>query len=62
MMFCRNVYIGIMPLCLVKLLLEHKADPVLTRSDGKTAALIAREKGHLKTAALIDRYTQKFQP
>jgi ankyrin repeat protein len=38
---------------MVELLLKHHADPKLTNDDGKTAAMVAREKGHEQIAALL---------
>jgi ankyrin repeat protein len=38
---------------MVELLLKHRADPKLTNDDGKTAAMVAREKGHEQIAALL---------
>lgn len=38
---------------MVELLLQHHADPKLTNDDGKTAAMVAREKGHEQIAALL---------
>jgi Ankyrin repeats (many copies) len=43
-------------LALTKLLLEHGADPHLTRSDGALAADIATQNGHPRVAALIETY------
>ena len=40
---------------MVELLLLHKADPRLANDEGKTAAAVAREKGHQPIAALLDR-------
>ncbi len=37
------------------LLLKHHADPKLVNDDGKTPALIAREKGHEELAALLEK-------
>jgi uncharacterized protein len=38
---------------MVELLLEHHADPKLANNEGKTAAMVAREKGHEEIAALL---------
>ena len=38
---------------MVELLLKYHADPKLTNDDGKTAAMVAREKGHEQIAALL---------
>lgn len=43
----------------VKLLLEHGADPQLARGDGKTAYELARRNKHLKTARLIEGYMSR---
>ena len=40
---------------MVELLLKHRADPKLTNDDGKTPAMIAREKGHEKIATLLEK-------
>jgi len=40
---------------MVDLLLKYHADPKLANDDGKTAALVAREKGHEEIAALLDK-------
>ena len=40
---------------MVELLLEHRADPKLTNDDGKTPAVVAREKGHEEIAALLEK-------
>ncbi len=40
---------------MVELLLKHKADPRLANDEGKSPAAVAREKGHLDIAALLDR-------
>jgi hypothetical protein len=34
-------------------LLKHHADPKLANNEGKTAAMVAREKGHEEIAALL---------
>ena len=39
---------------MVELLLKHRADPKLVNDEGKTSAMVAREKGHAETAALLD--------
>src|SRR6202171_6660250 len=39
---------------MVELLLKHRADPKLANDQGKTSAMVAREKGHEETAALLD--------
>jgi len=38
---------------MVELLLKHHADAKLTNDDGKTAAMVASEKGHEQIAALL---------
>ncbi|MFZ0480444.1 MAG: ankyrin repeat domain-containing protein [Terriglobales bacterium] len=38
---------------MVELLLKHRADPKLANDEGKTPAMIAREKGHQEIAALL---------
>jgi ankyrin repeat protein len=38
---------------MVELLLEHGADPKLVNDQGKTSALVAREKGHAEIATLL---------
>jgi ankyrin repeat protein len=40
---------------MVELLLKHGADPKLANDDGKTPAMIAREKGHEEIAALLKK-------
>lgn len=40
---------------MVELLLRHKADSKLANDEGKTAAAVAREKGHPEIAALLER-------
>jgi len=40
---------------MVDLLLKYHADPKLANDEGKTAALVAREKGHEEIAALLDK-------
>jgi ankyrin repeat protein len=39
---------------MVELLLKHRADPKLVNDQGKTSAMVAREKGHAEIAALLD--------
>jgi ankyrin repeat protein len=46
-------------LTIVKLLLEHGADPLLARKDGALPADIARQNGHPDVAKVIDEYIQK---
>jgi ankyrin repeat protein len=38
---------------MVELLLKHHADPKLANDQGKTPAMVAREKGHEELAALL---------
>ena len=40
---------------MVELLLKHGADPNLANDEGKTSAMVAREKGHVEIAALLER-------
>jgi uncharacterized protein len=40
---------------MVELLLKHGADPKLANNDGKTPAMVAREKGHEELAALLEK-------
>jgi ankyrin repeat protein len=40
---------------MVDLLLKHHADPKLANDDGKTPAMVAREKGHEELAALLEK-------
>ena len=40
---------------MVELLLKHGADPKLANDDGKTPAMVAREKGHEEIAALLQQ-------
>ncbi len=40
---------------MVELLLKHRADPKLANDDGKTPAVVAREKGHEEIAALLEK-------
>lgn len=40
---------------MVELLLKHGADSKLANDDGKTPAMVAREKGHEEIAALLDQ-------
>jgi ankyrin repeat protein len=39
---------------MVDLLLQHGADPGLANDDGKTAAMVAQDKGHTEIAALLE--------
>ena len=39
---------------MVELLLKHRADPKLANDQGKTSAMVAREKGHEEIAALLE--------
>jgi ankyrin repeat protein len=39
---------------MVELLLKHGADPKLASDQGKTSAMVAREKGHAEIATLLD--------
>ena len=39
---------------MVELLLKHHADPKLANDEGKTSAMVAREKGHEELATLLD--------
>ncbi len=39
---------------MVELLLKHHADPKLANDQGKTSAMVAREKGHEEIATLLD--------
>jgi len=39
---------------MVELLLKHRADPKLVNDEGKTSAMVAREKGHGEIAALLE--------
>ena len=39
---------------MVELLLKHGADPKLANDQGKTSAMVAREKGHAEIAALLE--------
>jgi len=39
---------------MVELLLKYRADPKLVNDQGKTSAMVAREKGHAEIAALLD--------
>ena len=38
---------------MVELLLKHHADPKLANDEGKTSAMVAREKGHAEIATLL---------
>jgi uncharacterized protein len=40
---------------MVELLLKHGADPKLANDEGKTAAMVAREKEHAEIAALLEK-------
>ena len=40
---------------MVELLLKHRADPTLANDEGKTSAMVAREKGHAEIAALLEK-------
>jgi uncharacterized protein len=40
---------------MVELLLKHHADPKLANDEGKTSAMVAREKGHEELAALLEK-------
>ena len=40
---------------MVELLLKHGADPKLANDEGKTSATVAREKGHVEIAALLEK-------
>lgn len=39
---------------MVELLLQHGADPKLVNDQGKTSAMVAREKGHAEIATLLE--------
>jgi ankyrin repeat protein len=39
---------------MVELLLKHRADPKLANDEGKTSAMVAREKGHAEIATLLE--------
>jgi uncharacterized protein len=39
---------------MVELLLKYRADPKLANDDGKTSAMLAREKGHAEIATLLE--------
>jgi ankyrin repeat protein len=41
---------------MVELLLKHGADPKLANDEGKTSAMLAREKGHVELAALLENH------
>jgi ankyrin repeat protein len=47
---------------MVALFLEHKADVLLVNDDGKTAAMVAREKGHTQVADVLEHRTTKSSP
>ena len=38
---------------MVELLLRHHADPKLANDQGKTPAMVAREKGHEEIAVML---------
>jgi ankyrin repeat protein len=40
---------------MVELLLKHRADPKLANDEGKTPAMVAREKGHEEIATLLEQ-------
>jgi len=40
---------------MVELLLKHQADPKLANDEGKTSAMVAREKGHAEIAVLLEK-------
>lgn len=40
---------------MVELLLKHRADPKILNDEGKTPAMVAREKGHEEIAALLEK-------
>jgi ankyrin repeat protein len=40
---------------MVELLLQHGADPTLANREGKTPAMIAKEKGHNEIADLLGK-------
>jgi ankyrin repeat protein len=40
---------------MVELLLKHGADPKLANDEGKTPAVVAKEKGHREIAALLEK-------
>jgi ankyrin repeat protein len=40
---------------MVELLLKHRADPTLPNDEGKTSAMVAREKGHEEIAVLLEK-------
>ena len=40
---------------MVDLLLQHRADPELANDEGKTAAEVARDKGHLEIATFLEK-------
>ncbi|MGI0134164.1 MAG: ankyrin repeat domain-containing protein [Candidatus Micrarchaeaceae archaeon] len=63
--FQYNYFVGSSALCIAaryglaetaEILLKHSADPSITRSDGVLPVDIARENGHPKTAAVIERF------
>jgi ankyrin repeat protein len=40
---------------MVELMLKHGADPKLANDEGKTSAMVAREKGHAEIAVLLEK-------
>jgi len=44
---------------MVALFISHRADTKITNDDGKTAAMIAREKGHTHVADALEQSAQK---
>jgi ankyrin repeat protein len=40
---------------MVELLLKHRAAPKLANGEGKTPAMVAREKGHEEIAVLLEK-------
>ena len=40
---------------MVELLFQHGADPKLVNDQGKTSAMVAREKGHEEVATLVEK-------
>ncbi|MBI3478713.1 MAG: ankyrin repeat domain-containing protein [Acidobacteria bacterium] len=44
---------------MVDLFLKHGADPTIANDDGKTAAKVARDKGHSEIADLLEQRTPK---
>jgi uncharacterized protein len=47
---------------MVELLLRHGGDATLPNDEGKTAATVAREKGHSEIAALLDLTVRNSRP